>query len=109
MLARLPAQELKLSHQLVSATLSDGDARMRVLNIVEYCEAHELRVVAKGVETEEHLGLMMDLGVSNFQGAVFTSPRALKEMVYWLKSSRRALAEMGIESNIRDTDRAEAV
>jgi EAL domain-containing protein (putative c-di-GMP-specific phosphodiesterase class I) len=102
MLARLPAQELKLSQQLVASTLNNGDARNRVIDVVEYCKAHELRIVAKGVETEEHLGLMMDLGVFNFQGAVFTSARAPKEMIYWLKSSHRSLGELGIISHLRE-------
>jgi EAL domain-containing protein (putative c-di-GMP-specific phosphodiesterase class I) len=96
MLARLPASEIKLGQNLIAATLKDGDARSRVIDIVEYCGRQELRLVSKGVETEEHLGLMIDLGVTNFQGSVFTSPRAFDEMVYWLRNSKRTLADLGI-------------
>lgn len=101
MLARLPVESLKLSHNLVAATLRDGDARSRVVDIVEYAGRHDLQVIAYGTETNEHLGLLLDLGVKQFQGSVFTQPRPLQEMVYWLRGATGRLAELGITSALQ--------
>jgi len=100
-LARLPASELILGHQLLAATLRDGDARSRVIDIVEYGERHDLIVIAKDIATQEHLGLLLDLGVSHFQGPVFTQARSYEEMRYWMTKVEHHLAELGIISRIR--------
>lgn len=103
MLARLPVNELKLGMGLIEAAMEDSEARSRVIDLVDYGFRHDMRVIAKGVETQEHLGLLMDLGVMNFQGFLFSEPRAYQEMLYWLKSAPQRLRELGLISNIRGT------
>ncbi len=100
-LSRLPASELIIGHQLLAATLRDGDARSRVIDIVEYGERHELTVIAKDIATQEHLGLLLDLGVTHFQGPVFTQARSYEEMRYWMRNVEHHLSQLGIISRIR--------
>lgn len=101
MIARLPVNEMKLAAGLSAATLRDSDARCRILDIVAYSSRHDFRIVAKSVENEEHLGLLMDLGVNFFQGKVILPPKSYSETLYWIQNSGQHLNKLGISSNIR--------
>ncbi len=109
MLSRLPCSELKVGMHLVQAAAEDAEARARIIDLVDYAHRQEIRIVAKGVESPEQLGLLMDLGVSHFQGFLFSEPRAFEEIVYWLKSAPQRLAELGLTSQLRQTGEQPAV
>ena len=101
MIARLPVNEMKLAASLSAATLRDSDARCRILDIVAYSSRHDFRIVAKNVENEEHLGLLMDLGVTFFQGKVIEPPKGYSETLYWIQNSAKHLSDLGMTSNLR--------
>lgn len=101
MLARMPVHEIKVAPSLAGAVLRDAEARYRALDIVAYGDRHDLRIVAKGVESQEHLGLLIDLGMALFEGSVVSGPKSFEEAVYWVKSSSQHLAKLGITSAIR--------
>ena len=101
MLARMPVHEVKITAALTAAILRDADSRYRAIDIVAYGERHDLRIVAKGAESPEHLGLLMDLGMSLFEGHLISPARSFKEMVYWVKNCPQHLAKLGITSTIR--------
>lgn len=109
MLAHLPVNELKIGMGLIEAALGDSEARTRIIDLVDYGFRHEMRVIAKGVESEEQLGLLMDLGVMNFQGFLFSEPRGFEETLYWLKGAPKRLAELGLTSHMRTTGEQRAV
>ncbi len=105
----LPASELVINDELIGATIGDSSARGRVMEIVEYAREHEVEAIATGVGTAEHLGLLLDLGLSYFQGGVFTEPRAFEEMRYWIKGLDLHLSQLGIVSRLRTTGQQPAV
>ncbi len=108
MLAWLPVDYLRIDRSLVSATLRDGDARNRIIDIVEFASRQDLQLVATGVNSEAHLGLLLDLGINFFQGRVFTKPRPFQEMVFWLKDSAYRLGELGLVSQLRPSSKRKA-
>ncbi|MEM9300668.1 MAG: EAL domain-containing protein [Pseudomonadota bacterium] len=101
MLARMPVHEIKIASALAAAILRDAEARYRALDIVAYGERQDLRVVAKGIESPEHLGLLIDLGMALFQGNLISSAKSFEEIVYWQKNAAQHLAKLGITSAIR--------
>ena len=101
LLSRIPATEIKLEDTVVRKTLGDFEARSRVSDIVAYAKGHEFAVVAKGVSSREHLGLLMDLGIKNFQGPLIREPGSFEEIVYWLKEMDHHLGDLGIKSHLR--------
>lgn len=101
LLSRIPATEIKLEEDVVRKTLTDYEARSRVSDIVAYAKGHDFAVVAKGVGTREHLGLLMDLGIKNFQGSLIREAGSFDETVYWLKEMGNHLGALGIKSHLR--------
>jgi len=109
MLSRLPCNELKIGIHLAQSAAQDSEARARVIDLVDYAHRRDIRLVAKGVESPEQLGLLMDLGINHFQGFLFSKPRPYEEILFWLKSAPQKLAELGLTSQIRRTGEQPAV
>jgi EAL domain-containing protein (putative c-di-GMP-specific phosphodiesterase class I) len=77
----LPVTELKIDRTLVH---DDGPAMAEYLgHIIEHAHDRELRVVAEGVETPEHLDRVRSLGCDRAQGYLFgrAMPREQFELI----------------------------
>jgi len=82
-LERLPFSELKLDSSFVRAAPFDPEARAIVESSIELAHALELRVVAEGIESEEHWRLMSMLGAEEAQGHMISAPIPAKELPAW--------------------------
>lgn len=82
----LPATEVKLDRTLVHGDLADSVETMTATIAL----AHErgMRVVAEGIETEEHFELVRGLGCDRGQGYLIGTPRSEEE-------TNQLLASMG--------------
>jgi EAL domain-containing protein (putative c-di-GMP-specific phosphodiesterase class I) len=79
----LPATEVKIDRSRIQdATASDPF----IIGVVELARSRGLRVVAEGVETEEQLQIVRDLGVDRAQGYLFGRPQPEQETVRLLES-----------------------
>jgi EAL domain-containing protein (putative c-di-GMP-specific phosphodiesterase class I) len=82
-LMNLPATELKIDQSLIQDAQSSGRL---MLAVVEMAHDQGLRVVAEGVETEEHLAAVRELDCDRAQGYLFGRPVPLDEIESLLAS-----------------------
>jgi diguanylate cyclase (GGDEF)-like protein/PAS domain S-box-containing protein len=76
---RLPIDQLKIDRAFVRDILTDpGDAVM-VQTISDLARNFGFKVIAEGVETEDQLPSLTNLGCSTFQGYLFSKPVGLAD------------------------------
>lgn len=72
---QLPIDELKIDISFVSTLLSNPETRSIVKVILTLAEALKLEVIAEGVEQNEQLQALLELGCTGFQGYFFSRPQ----------------------------------
>ncbi len=72
-LKRFPIHTLKIDRSFVMGLPGVQSDRAIVNAVVALGHALQLKVVAEGVETEEQLGLMRDMGCDQYQGFLFSA------------------------------------
>jgi EAL domain-containing protein (putative c-di-GMP-specific phosphodiesterase class I) len=73
-LAELPIDTLKIDRTFTSRLARNGSGRSVVRTILALARSFELTVVAEGVETEEELRLLTELGCDQVQGFLLAKP-----------------------------------
>ncbi len=73
-LKRLPLAVLKIDQSFVRDLLTDENDRAIAEMILTLARSLELDVVAEGVELEEQMNLLLDMGCQHFQGYLFGKP-----------------------------------
>lgn len=73
-LRQLPLSVLKIDKSLVSDAHTSADARAVVLAIIQMAHTLQFQVVAEGVETEEQLSVLAELGCDVAQGYFIGHP-----------------------------------
>lgn len=86
-LKSLPAQKIKIDRSFVSNMIHDKDDAIIVETIINMSHILGLRVVAEGVEDEDTLLILKNLGCDTAQGFLFTKPIAKEEFENWLTTS----------------------
>jgi len=77
-LLSMPATELKIDQSIVQR--DDEAARQLIVEAVELCHSMGVRVVAEGVETEDHLERARALGCDRAQGYAIGRPTSLSDL-----------------------------
>ena len=73
-LQKFPIDRIKLDRLFV-AGLQEGSRSLAIVRaVVQLAAALQLELVAEGVETQEQLNMLVDLGVDEFQGFFFSKP-----------------------------------
>ncbi|MEQ8205481.1 MAG: GGDEF domain-containing phosphodiesterase, partial [Woeseia sp.] len=67
-IAKLPIDALKIDRSFVSDLRPDSEGLAIVKSIISLAKAMKLQVIAEGVETEEQVTLLRDLGCDELQG-----------------------------------------
>ncbi|SIN73820.1 diguanylate cyclase (GGDEF) domain-containing protein [Sulfurivirga caldicuralii] len=88
-LKRFKVDKLKIDQSLVRDIDHDPSDRAIARAIVALGKALDLTVVAEGVETETHQGLLCKEGVPLLQGYLFARPMPGEDVVGWVKERRR--------------------
>lgn len=73
-LLRLPVDCLKIDRIFVDGLTVKKESKAIVSAIINMADALDLRVIAEGVETDEQLTVLRDMGCSYFQGFHFFRP-----------------------------------
>jgi diguanylate cyclase (GGDEF)-like protein len=73
-LHRFPIDALKIDRSFVSTMGESGEARAIVRSILGLARSLRLAVVAEGVETEDQVALLADLGCEQAQGLYYSGP-----------------------------------
>lgn len=95
-LQNFPLSEIKLTPQLVHDATVDETRRTLLISVVTYAQKMELPVTAVGVDTPEQLGLLLDLGLTRFQGGFFCEDKQLEGAMYYLHRAPELLADLGL-------------
>ncbi len=82
----LPLDELKVDRSFVSAMHASTEAGAIVRSTVRLAHELGLRVVAEGVELEEHLDALRDVGCDLAQGYLLARPMRTGELVAWAEA-----------------------
>jgi len=73
-LKRFPIDKLKIDRGFVEGLADDADDREIAATIIAMARSLKLEVLAEGVETQEQLEILRDLGCAAFQGFLFSRP-----------------------------------
>lgn len=84
-LQKLPVNKVKIDRSFVQYLGQDSRHTNVVTAIVHLCRALDLSVVAEGIETEEQLALLRELGCPVGQGFYFAKPMNIRALATFLK------------------------
>jgi len=73
-LKELPIDTLKIDRSFVKDLATDSSSMSMAMGIIAIANSLGLEVVAEGVETEEQLAILNDLGCGSAQGFLFSRP-----------------------------------
>ena len=79
-LQKYPIDRIKLDRSFIMRLREGAQARAIVNTIVQLAYALDLELVAEGVETLRQLQLLQDMGVTIFQGYLFSPPVSLEKV-----------------------------
>jgi EAL domain-containing protein (putative c-di-GMP-specific phosphodiesterase class I) len=83
-LKQLPVDELKIDRSFIIGMTSDHDDAVIVRGALDLGHNLGLTVVAEGVETEDHVSALSDLGCDMAQGYHYARPMPPDELTAWL-------------------------
>ena len=84
----LPADELKIDKSFVMNMISDRKDESIVNAAIDLAHTLGLKTVAEGVEDEETLDLLSNMGCDYVQGYYVAKPMPYDELIQWIKSSK---------------------
>lgn len=74
LLAKFQPNYVKLDMALTRAIDQDRIKRTIVNSIIQVCRELDIRVIAEGIETKDEFASLQDLGLTLFQGYLFSKP-----------------------------------
>jgi EAL domain-containing protein (putative c-di-GMP-specific phosphodiesterase class I) len=86
-LSRLPADVLKIDGSFVRDLAENRHHRAIVQTTITLAMSLGLRTVAEGVETEQQLEILRELGCTSIQGYLIRKPASADEVAQWLRST----------------------
>lgn len=85
-LKHLPVNELKIDQEFTRGLFEDPNNLSILEATKSMAEAFNLSVVVEGVETEEHIALLIKYGFSQLQGYGIARPMPQNQVCEWIKS-----------------------
>lgn len=86
-IVRLPVDELKIDRSFVQRMASDKTTSTIVRSTIDLGHNLGLKVVAEGVEDEEGMRMLQQLGCDHAQGYFMSPPLPPEELLQWLQNS----------------------
>lgn len=84
-LARIPATTLKLDRSMIHGVAAKGQLEKVLRSTVILAKELDMTTVAEGVELEDDLQLVKNLGIDQVQGFIFAKPMPVAELESWIK------------------------
>jgi EAL domain-containing protein (putative c-di-GMP-specific phosphodiesterase class I) len=88
-LKQIPATEVKIDKAFVGSVAGDAKDRHIVKAVIELARAFDLGVVAEGVDSEESLRVVAELGCDHAQGFFIARPMRPTVLGAWLEDFER--------------------
>lgn len=109
-LKRYPMRELKIDRSFVKDMVTSDDDLMIVRSTLDISHNMRMRVVAEGVEDENMLGMLSEMGCDIIQGYFLTPPLSVPDFVVWLKNTpfKVGMATAGNVTPLRRQERKDA-
>ena len=98
MIANLPIDALKLDMQFIREAFREGGNTHMLEVIIGIADYLSVPVIAEGVETEEHLHALRDLGCDIVQGYFFSRPVPAADFEPFILQKKEAVAAMSAEA-----------
>jgi len=83
-LKRLPATEIKIDKQFIGTICHDETDRQIVKAVIDLAHALDMSVVAEGVDSEENLSVVAELGCEMAQGFLIARPMRCELVRDWM-------------------------
>jgi diguanylate cyclase (GGDEF)-like protein len=80
-LAKLPVHALKIDRYFIESMINEPNGMMLVSTIISLAHAMRLKVIAEGVETEEHAKILRLLRCDEMQGYLISQPVTREAML----------------------------
>ncbi|WP_181409846.1 bifunctional diguanylate cyclase/phosphodiesterase [Martelella alba] len=90
-LLKVAPSALKIARELIFPLVAKPDQRQIVKAIIDIAQALNIRVIAEGVETEEHAEILRALGCDALQGFALARPVSAGTLAELLRSEASAL------------------
>ncbi len=87
-LSELPIDTLKIDRCFINRLSDERSGRTLVATIISLARAFNMTVVAEGVETEEQLGALWNMGCDQAQGYLLSRPVPSEELAHLLEHGR---------------------
>ncbi|MGH8319127.1 MAG: EAL domain-containing protein [Steroidobacteraceae bacterium] len=87
-LSELPIDTLKIDRCFISRLPDDRSGRTLISTIISLARAFNMTVVAEGVETEEQIGALWNMGCDEAQGYLFSRPVPCDELAQLLEHGK---------------------
>jgi diguanylate cyclase (GGDEF)-like protein len=100
-LARLPATELKIDRSLVTGIDAGGHGEALVRSVVDLARNLRVSVVAEGVETDEALARVSELGCDKAQGYAIARPLPAARIAAMLAGAQSSPAARARQAPVR--------
>ena len=85
----MPIDELKIDQSFIRELIAVGEGSAIVSLIIDLAHTLGQKVVAEGVETEEQLKILIDLGCDEIQGFLFSPALSSGDFASLLRRDRR--------------------
>jgi len=89
-LRRLPIKSLKIDRSFVVDMRHNQQDSKIVRSTIDLAHNLDLLVVAEGVEDDETMAMLREMGCDQAQGYNYCRPRPYSELIDWLTQSKRA-------------------
>jgi diguanylate cyclase (GGDEF)-like protein/PAS domain S-box-containing protein len=93
-LKKLPVHEIKIDKSFVLNMAEDPDDAMIVRSIIDLGHNQGLKVVAEGVQSQQTLDRLMELGCDLVQGYFLSRPIPAEELTRWVSTSPWTIAKV---------------
>lgn len=87
-LKQLPVNELKIDQSFIKDIFEKPQGLAILEGVISMSHAFDVLIVAEGVETEEHIDLLLKLGVEFMQGYEISRPMEVGKVLEWVESYR---------------------
>ncbi|AYD01761.1 EAL domain-containing protein [Neorhizobium sp. NCHU2750] len=85
-LIELGPKRLKIDRKLIAPLESSPSQRRLVASIIEIGRSQDIQIVAEGVETDAHIGILQNLGCNVLQGYAFSKPLPASDFITFVEN-----------------------
>ncbi len=87
-LKQLPIRQIKIDQNFIQGMITNQNDLSIVEGIITLCKAFHLNVIAEGIETSEHISILLELGCEFGQGYKIAHPMAPEAISKWIKENK---------------------